>query len=66
MKTLIILIIALILSMFMAIEKDVTKINNKKTKYIIRVIHCFLGIMMLAAIILWFFVLPILGLIALF
>lgn len=66
MKTLIILIIALIFSMFMAVDKDGVKINNKTIKtYPKRVAYCFIALIIFASIISWFTILPILGLLSL-
>lgn len=66
MKTLIILIIALILSIFMAVDKDGVKINNKTIQtYPKRVAYCFMVLVIFASIISWFTILPILGLLSL-
>ena len=66
MKTLIILIIALIFSMFIAVNKDGTKINNKTIQtYPKRVAYCFIALILFASIISWFTILPILGLLSL-
>ena len=70
MKTLIILIIALIFSMFMAVDKDGVKINNKTINKTIqaypkRVVYCFMALIIFASIISWFTILPILGLLLL-
>lgn len=65
MKTLIILIIALIFSMFMALDKDGVKINNKTIKtYPKRVVYCFMTLIIFASIISWVTILPILGLLS--
>lgn len=66
MKTVIILIIALIFSMFMAVDKDGVKINNKTIQtYPKRVAYCFIALIIFASIISWFTILPILGLLSL-
>ena len=66
MKTLIIFIIALIFSMFMAVDKDGVKINNKTIQtYPKRVVYCFMALIIFASIISWFTILPILGLLSL-
>lgn len=66
MKILIIFIIALILSMFMAVDKDGVKINNKTIQtYPKRVVYCFMALIIFASIISWFTILPILGLLSL-
>lgn len=66
MKTLIILIITLIFSMFMAVDKDGVKINNKTIQtYPKRVVYCFIALIIFASIISWFTILPILGLLSL-
>ena len=66
MKTLIILIIALIFSMFMAVDKDGVKINNKTIQtYPKRVVYCFIVLIIFALIISWLTILPILGLLSL-
>lgn len=66
MKTLIILIIALIFSIFMAVDKDGVKINNKTIQaYPKRVVYCFMALIIFASIISWFTILPILGLLSL-
>lgn len=66
MKTLIIFIIALIFSIFMAVDKDGVKINNKTIQaYPKRVLYCFMTLIIFALIIFWFTILPILGLLSL-
>ena len=66
MKTLIIFIIALIFSIFMAVDKDGVKINNKTIKtYPKRVVYCFISLIIFVSIISWFTILPILGLLSL-
>ncbi|WP_195515566.1 hypothetical protein [Paraclostridium bifermentans] len=66
MKTVIILIITLIFSMFMAVDKDGVKINNKTIQtYPKRVVYCFMTLIIFASIISWFTILPILGLLSL-
>lgn len=66
MKILIFLIIALIFSMFMAVDKDGVKINNKTIQtYTKRVAYCFIALIIFASIISWFTILPILGLLSL-
>ena len=66
MKTLIIFIIALIFSMFMAVDKDGVKINNKTIQtYPKRVVYCFIALIIFASIISWFTILPMLGLLSL-
>ena len=66
MKTLIIFIIALIFSIFMAVDKDGVKINNKTIQtYPKRVVYCFITLIIFASIISWFTILPILGLLSL-
>ncbi len=66
MKTLIIFIIALIFSIFMAVDKDGVKINNKTIQaYPKRVVYCFIALILFASIISWFTILPILGLLSL-
>lgn len=66
MKTLIIFIIALIFSIFMAVDKDGVKINNKTIQaYPKRVLYCFIALIIFASIISWFTILPILGLLSL-
>lgn len=66
MKTLIIFIITLIFSMFMAVDKDGVKINNKTIKtYPKRVAYCFISLIIFVSIISWVTILPILGLLSL-
>jgi hypothetical protein len=52
--------------MFMAVDKDGVKINNKTIKtYPKRVAYCFIALIIFVSIISWVTILPILGLLSL-